>query len=106
MSTKYWRNAVLCSVLKANRPYEVIEAFIKRIWKDYSIDKVAVIKKGFYLVRFQGYHDAMQVVQQGVYQFDHKPFIVKAWTPELEINSEAISTLPRWVQFPELDTKY
>ena len=77
LSTKYWRNAVLCSVLKANRPYEVIEAFIKRIWKDYSIDKVAVIKKGLYLVRFQEYHNAMQVVQHGVYHFDTNHLLSK-----------------------------
>ena len=95
----YWQNAVLCCVLGANPPYGVIEGFIRRIWKDSSIDKVALIKKGLYLVRFEDYQDTLQVVQKGIYHFDHKPFIVKAWMPEMEINTEAITSLPIWVQF-------
>ena len=59
----YWQNAVLCCVLGANPPHGVIEGFVRRIWRDRSIDKVAVIKKGLYLVRFTKYHDALQVVQ-------------------------------------------
>jgi len=65
-----------------------------------------MIKKGLYLVRFEEHQAATTVTQKGVYYFDQKPFIVKAWSPELEINTDTITSLPIWIQLPELDIKY
>jgi len=31
---------------------------------------------------------------------------VKPWSPKLDINTDAIATLPFWIQFPGLDIKY
>ena len=97
---------MICCVLGANPPYEVIAGFINRIWKDFSIDKILLVKKGLFLVRFNELQDAMTVAHKGFYHFDNKPFIVKAWNPELDINVDAISALPIWVRLPELDIKY
>ena len=102
----YWQNAVICCVLGANPPISVMEGFVKRIWREFPINKVLLVKKGLYLIRFEDYQDTLKVIQQGFYLFDQKPFIVKPWTPEMEINTEAISSLPIWVRFPELDIKY
>ncbi|KAJ8435935.1 hypothetical protein Cgig2_013282 [Carnegiea gigantea] len=61
----YWQNAVICCVLGVNPPFEVIEGYVRRIWKDFAINKVILIKKGLcldYLVRFMDYSDAMKDV--------------------------------------------
>ncbi|KAJ8420679.1 hypothetical protein Cgig2_024212 [Carnegiea gigantea] len=52
----YWQNAVICCVLGANPPYEVIDGF--------AIDKVLLIKKGLYLVRFMDKQDAMKFANE------------------------------------------
>ncbi|KAJ8420158.1 hypothetical protein Cgig2_021593 [Carnegiea gigantea] len=84
---EYWKSAVLCSVLGANPPLEVIEGFIKRIWKTFEIDKICLVKKG-------------------------SPFpslnlsVVKPWNEEMDINTETLASLPIWVRFLELDIKY
>ncbi|KAJ8429181.1 hypothetical protein Cgig2_011785 [Carnegiea gigantea] len=49
---------------------------------------------------------AMIMAQNGLFHFDHKPFIVKAWTPKMEFNTNAIASLQIWIQFSELDIKY
>jgi len=71
---------VICYVLEANPPFEVIDGYVRRIWKAYAIDKVVLVKRGLYLVRFVNYQDAPTMTQKGLYHFDHKTFIVKAWT--------------------------
>ncbi|KAJ8420062.1 hypothetical protein Cgig2_009515 [Carnegiea gigantea] len=45
----YWKSSILCSVLGANAPLEVIEGFIGRIWEAYDIDKICWVRKGVYL---------------------------------------------------------
>ncbi|KAJ8419932.1 hypothetical protein Cgig2_011571 [Carnegiea gigantea] len=88
----YFQNAVLCCVLGADPPFV----------NEYTIHKVVLIKKGPYLVGFTNYQHTLQ----GFYHFDYKAFIVKPWTPKIEINTKAITSLPILVQFPELDIKY
>lgn len=47
---EYWQNAVLCSVLGANPPFEVMKGFINRIWTKFEIKKNLLVKKGLFLV--------------------------------------------------------
>jgi len=103
---EYWNSAVLCSVLGANPPLEVIEGFIKRIWQTFDIDKICLVRKGIFLVRFKKISDQSIVVQRGVYFFDNKPFLIKPWNEEIDINTETLVTLLVWVRFHELDIKY
>jgi len=49
---EYWQSAVLCSVLGSNPPFEVMKGYINRIWSNFEIDKILMIKKGLFLVRF------------------------------------------------------
>ena len=79
---------------------------LDKFWTGFAIDKVLLIKKGLYLVRFMDKPDAMKVAQKGVYHFDQKPFIVKAWTPEMENNVESITSLLILIQLPQLDVRY
>ena len=65
----YWKNAVLCSVLGANPPFEVMKGFINRIWGGLNIDKIMVVRNGVFLVRFHNLQDQMKVVKRGLYHY-------------------------------------
>lgn len=47
-----------------------------------------------------------KVIQGGIYHFDNKPFIVKAWTPDLEFTKEELLTVPIWIKFSSINFKY
>lgn len=63
----------------------------------FKVDKVALIKKGVYLVRFSAM-DSRDRVLNGHYFSEKKPLIVKPWTHEMNFEKEEIKTLPIWVQ--------
>ena len=94
LEIEYWQSAVICPVLGANPPLEVVEGFFRRIWKTLAIDKICLVKRGVFLVRFTNLGDQLSVVQKGVYYFDKKPVIVRAWNPKLDLNTEVIVSLP------------
>ncbi|KAJ8423094.1 hypothetical protein Cgig2_023476 [Carnegiea gigantea] len=73
----YWQSAVLCTVLGANPPLEIIEGFVRRIWAAYEIDKVCRVRAGLYLVRFQNQREQIETTRKGFYYFDKKPFLVQ-----------------------------
>ncbi|KAJ8426628.1 hypothetical protein Cgig2_016071 [Carnegiea gigantea] len=88
---EYWKFAMLCSVLGANPPLEVIVGFIWRIWKVFDNDKIYMVRK---------------VVKREVFYFDKKPFLEKPWNEEMDINTEAITSISVLVRFLDLDIKY
>jgi len=48
----YWEHAVICSILGANPSFSVMEGFLKRIWNAYEIDRILMVNRGLFLVRF------------------------------------------------------
>ncbi|KAJ8422065.1 hypothetical protein Cgig2_006840 [Carnegiea gigantea] len=99
----YWQNALLFTVLGANPLLEVMKGFINRIWGNFEIDKILRVRKWIFLVRFVHLNDRIAVERKGLYFFDRKPFLVKSWNPEMDMHTEAIKSLPIWVQLPDLD---
>ena len=102
----YWQQAVLCSVLGANPPFVVVQGFIQRIWSAYELNKIIQVRKGVFLVIFMHMQDKLTVEKKGLCYFDSKPFLVKDWSPEMDLHTEYIKSLPLCVQLPDLDIKY
>ncbi|KAH0773408.1 hypothetical protein KY290_010545 [Solanum tuberosum] len=45
-------------------------------------------------------------IDAGIYHFDGKPFIVTAWSPNMDFSREELHSVPIWIKFPGLDFKY
>lgn len=83
-----------------------MEGFIKRVWGKFGIDRVVVIAKGIFIVRFNSFENRNKVLDRGSPMFDKKPVIVKPWTTNLDIKKFDINCVPIWVRLMELDLKY
>ncbi|XP_060202744.1 uncharacterized protein LOC132631162 [Lycium barbarum] len=46
---EYWKSAVVCYVLGAHPPFEVIQGFIHRLWAKHGLNKIAMLKNGVIL---------------------------------------------------------
>jgi len=84
---QYWQSAVLCTVMGANPPFEVMKGFLKRIWANYAIDRILYARKGVFLVRFVQLQDKISVEKRVVYFFDSKPMLVKGWHPNIDLQT-------------------
>ncbi|KAJ8437367.1 hypothetical protein Cgig2_006449 [Carnegiea gigantea] len=97
----YRKHVVICSVLRANPQLGIIEGY-----SQYEIDKVISARNGVYLIRFNSIQDKEAVLSKGIYYFDNKPFIAKAWNEHLDLDTASIKSLPICVKFLILDVKY
>ncbi|KAL9241034.1 hypothetical protein vseg_015194 [Gypsophila vaccaria] len=102
---EYWKQAVVCFILGANPPWEVIEGFIRRIWTKFNIDKISFLPHGVFMVRFKTMEMKEKVLNSSHYLFDSKPLIFKEWTKDIEMKKTEILTVPTWVQFHQLPLK-
>lgn len=65
-----------------------------------------MLKNGIVLVRFDTANGKDKVLQGGIYYFDNKHFIVKAWHKDMEFIRKQLYTVPIWVKLPGFDFKY
>ncbi|KAK6786706.1 hypothetical protein RDI58_015231 [Solanum bulbocastanum] len=103
---KFWGNVVVCYVLGAHPPFQVVKGFTQRLWGKYGIDKLFMLQNGVIVVRFESEIGKQEVLQGGIYHFDNKPFIVKEWTRELEFTKKKLHSVPIWNKLPGSDFKY
>lgn len=55
------------------------------VWGKFGIDRVALIAKGVFIVRFNSFENRNKVLENGIPMFDKKPVILKPWSAELDI---------------------
>ncbi|KAL9244367.1 hypothetical protein vseg_018149 [Gypsophila vaccaria] len=102
----YWQTAVVCYILGSNPLFSMISHFIKRIWGKHGFDNISFLLNGIFIVHFTT-SEIQQLVLNGGYQFfDNKQLIMKAWTPELPLTKQAVSSVPVWIRLRGLDLKY
>ncbi|RAL44517.1 hypothetical protein DM860_011794 [Cuscuta australis] len=101
-----WDQALVLCILGANPPVEVIEGYVRRIWKDYKIEDVNYLKEGQYVVCFSQIEERDEILKRKYYYFDNKPVYVQAWSPGNQIDITGLKDVPIWVQFPGLNMKY
>ncbi|XP_056690397.1 uncharacterized protein [Spinacia oleracea] len=83
-----------------------MEGYVRRIWGKFGVDKVSLVGKGIYLVRFATMENCEKVLQSGFQLFDSKPLIVKPWSPDINFSKDPIKKIPIWIQLQGLDVKY
>ncbi|VFQ86685.1 unnamed protein product [Cuscuta campestris] len=102
----YWDSALICCILGANPPLEIVKGFLNRIWKTYGIDDVSFLKEGQFIVRFKKKEDRDEIIKRKYYYMDNKPVYVQIWYPGVKVDILGRKDIPIWIQLPDLDMKY
>lgn len=100
----FWNSSVICFVVGANPPSYVMEGFISRIRRNYSVDNVVMLKNDVYIVKFSSMEKKELVLTESHPFFDNKPMIVRAWEQDMSIMKNQFDVIPTWNQL-RLDFK-
>ncbi|KAL2930349.1 hypothetical protein RDABS01_035759 [Bienertia sinuspersici] len=85
-------------VIGATPPVQVMEGFIRRVWKQYGVDKVINLPKGMYLIRLNTMENRDKILQHEKPFFDSKPMILKQWVEDMDFTQDEIKKIPIWMQ--------
>ncbi|XP_074283243.1 uncharacterized protein LOC141607794 [Silene latifolia] len=103
---EYWNLDVYGYVMGANPPWEVLDGYLRRIWQNYDISKISFLPNGLFVVRFAKLEHQKLVLAQGMFLFDGKPIILRAWDPNVKISKVSVATVPIWAKLVGLDLKF
>lgn len=71
-----------------------------------GISKVAMMKNGILLIRFNTEEGKEEVLDEGIYHLNSKPLIVRAWTPKMDFSKDELWFVPIWIKMSGLEFKY
>ncbi|XP_062100565.1 uncharacterized protein LOC133806484 [Humulus lupulus] len=92
-------------VIGANPPLAVFEGFLRRIWGNLGIDRVAWMNSGFTMVQFRDEATRDMVLESGVIHFDKKPVILRPWSSDVE-TIRSVKSVPVWIRLLGLGLQY
>ncbi|KAL2929852.1 Phosphatidylinositol 3-kinase regulatory subunit beta [Bienertia sinuspersici] len=81
----------------ANPPLNTAGGYFGRIWRNHGVDKVIEVKRGIFLVRFKTMESSEKIQREPIPFFDCKPVLIKRWTPDGDVNSDDLMTIPIWI---------
>ncbi|XP_074293086.1 uncharacterized protein LOC141619998 [Silene latifolia] len=90
----------------ANPPWEVIENYVYRVWKEFGVDRVSFLNHGMFIVRFAKHESREALLNVGYYLFDNKPVIIKPWVENMEFVKEKVDVVPVWVRLAGIPLKF
>ncbi|XP_057249948.1 uncharacterized protein LOC130591064 [Beta vulgaris subsp. vulgaris] len=83
-----------------------MDGYFRRVWGKLGINKIAMVGKGLFIVRFDSLESCLKVTTSGFMFFDQKPLITKLWDPDMSMDKDNVSTVPILIKLPQLPFKY
>ncbi|XP_074283735.1 uncharacterized protein LOC141608269 [Silene latifolia] len=102
----YWSSFLYGYIMGTNPPWNVVSGYLKRIWKNYDVDKISFMPNGIFIVRFKTVEKMKEVVKAGHFMFDNKSDIINEWSPEVDLVKSTVQTVPIWLKLSGLDLKF
>lgn len=93
-------------MIGGNPHFKVMEGFAKRIWGSMNVDKIVLIKKGIFVIRFLNKDTKEKAVGSTNLMLDKKPVFVKNWDDDSNLEKIEVVKVPTWIQLPNLPVRY
>ncbi|KAK4717906.1 hypothetical protein R3W88_016244 [Solanum pinnatisectum] len=79
-----------------------MDKYMTSMWNFVKKPQILYHIDGYYIFLFSSKEERTEVVQVGPYSYHNKPFILKPWVVDYVFDTESITTVPLWVNFPGL----
>ncbi|KAK1326416.1 hypothetical protein QJS10_CPA01g01883 [Acorus calamus] len=97
-----WNRAVVGYIIGKVPVYIPFLQFLKMRWKPKGEMQLHLHENGFFTVKFDLDEDMNSVLEGGPWTMDHRPFILRKWSPEVRMEQERLSSIPIWIRLPNL----
>ncbi|KAK1278394.1 hypothetical protein QJS04_geneDACA016571 [Acorus gramineus] len=101
-NTSQWDQAVVGYIIGKAPVYTPFLQFLKTKWNPKGEMRLLLHGNGFFTVKFSLVEDMNSVLEGGLWTMDHRPFIIRKWSPEVRMEQERLSSIPIWVRLPNL----
>ncbi|KAK1396970.1 hypothetical protein POM88_006833 [Heracleum sosnowskyi] len=105
-SQKVWNNSLVGYFLGSSLPFKLIEEEAKRLWIHLGFLKLYMVKKGFYVFKFNSEVDRNKVLAAGPWHFKRNQIILQPWYEGKKLEKSGLLSMPIWAKIHDIPYSY
>ncbi|KAK1360653.1 hypothetical protein POM88_045127 [Heracleum sosnowskyi] len=105
-SQKAWSNSLVGYFLGSNFPFKLVEEEAKRQWLHLGFVKLYVVKKGFFIFKFNSELERNQILAGGPWHFKRNQIFLQPWYEGKKLEKSGFSKLPIWIKIHDIPCSY
>ncbi|KAK1320156.1 hypothetical protein QJS10_CPA03g00788 [Acorus calamus] len=89
-----WDRAVVGYIIGKLPVFTPFLQFLKKKWNPKGEIHLFLHGNGFFTVKFDLEEDLNSTLEGGPWTMDHRPFIIRKWSPQVHMEQERLSSIP------------
>jgi hypothetical protein len=104
LNLQNWEKVVVCQIVGGFPPFQMVDTFFRKVWKNLDVERVWMVKPGWFMVRLGCIDHVKKVLSRGLLHYENKPVLVYPWQQDFDYEKPA--KIPVWVQLHGLNVVY
>ncbi|KAL9247574.1 hypothetical protein vseg_020992 [Gypsophila vaccaria] len=100
---EFWGTTLVGTVLGRRVSLAQLNSLVHKHWNHVSPPNVLYFSRGWFYFRFDTVEDMHTILHGPAWNLNGYPLLFKPWSPTVSHDIEAVSLVPAWVLFPNLD---
>lgn len=105
-SQKAWTSSLVGYFVGANLPFKLVEEEAKRLWLHLGFNKLYMVKRGFFVFKFNSEVDRNRILASGPWHFKRNQIILEQWYEGKKLEKSGFTKLPVWVKIYDIPYSY
>ncbi|XP_070056714.1 uncharacterized protein [Nicotiana tomentosiformis] len=101
-----WSLALIGYVIGGNPTFKEMLKFVYGVWNSVTSPQVFLHNDGYFMFKFDCEEDKNTILQNVQYTFNHRPLVLKQWSPDFQMSNEPDQIIPMWVILPNLPIQF
>ncbi|KAK9725294.1 hypothetical protein RND81_05G134400 [Saponaria officinalis] len=98
----YWSTTLVGTVMGRKTSIAELEGLVSKHWNHVTSHEILYFSRGWYYFRFYTKED-MESIQSEAWNLNGYPLVFKDWSPTVAGELDAVTHVPVWVLYPNLD---
>lgn len=103
---KAWNTSLVGYFIGSQLPFKMVEEEARKLWLRLGFVKLYVVKKGFYVFKFNTEIDRNKILASGPWHFKRNQIILEPWFEGKKLQKSGFSKLPIWVKIHDIPFSY
>ncbi|KAK1356326.1 hypothetical protein POM88_049582 [Heracleum sosnowskyi] len=95
---KEWNTSLVGYFLGSNLPFKMVEEEAKCLWLHLGFLKMYMVKKGFYVFKFNSEIDRSRILAGGPWHFKRNQIFLQPWFEGKKLEKTGFEKLPIWLE--------
>lgn len=101
-----WKNTLIGNFIGRIPSFNYVKEMTVKLWNLKGEVETVLLESGIFVFRFTCEEDKQKILEHGPWTVARRPLLLRAWSPDANMERINMKTIPVWVSLPGLPFQY